>query len=75
MLNILDGQTSVEYVWLTSLILKSLLNMIRNGVSKDSMVAALAYGVFPQIISIACQGTGFSKDWLLRDLEVWITNF
>ena len=54
-------------MWVLSLSLKALLRTIRSGCGANSL-----YGTqFVQaVVYLASQGTGFSRQWLLKDLEV-----
>ena len=60
---------SVENVWVGSLALKAMLKTLQSGL--DDHVPELYTADFVQsTIYLASQGTGFSKQWLLKDLEV-----
>jgi len=63
-------KSSVECIWLLSSACKSMLSLVKMGISKDNILVMVNNGVFPLIVHLACQGTGFSKNWLLSDLEV-----
>eukprot|EP00111_Clytia_hemisphaerica_P007029 TCONS_00020380-protein len=65
------GQSmSVERMWVLGLISKALLNILKNGLDSENMLKIVRSGIIPYIVNLSCQGTGFSNQWLLRDLEV-----
>ena len=62
-------------MWVLSLICKSLLNILKSGIDRDRMMEIVGSGVVPFVVNLSCQGTGFSNQWLLRDLEVFLFTF
>ncbi|XP_048575305.1 zinc finger ZZ-type and EF-hand domain-containing protein 1 isoform X2 [Nematostella vectensis] len=65
-----DGtNVSVERLWIVYLALKGLLRSLK---SSDASFRRdiISRGVVPLLVNLACQGTSFSSQWLLRDLEV-----
>ena len=52
------------------LVCKAMLNILKAGLKEDHMLRIIKSGVVPFLVNLASQGTGFSKQWLLRDLEV-----
>ncbi|XP_013398348.1 zinc finger ZZ-type and EF-hand domain-containing protein 1-like [Lingula anatina] len=65
-----DG-LSVEKSWVLSLALKSLLQMVKSPSFQDGQSQEVfTSDVIQCLVQLASQGTGFSKQWLLKDLEV-----
>lgn len=66
----LDEQYSVEVSWVLYLVLKAVLKGT-NSLSAEDNLAILYESEFIQcIVHLAGLGTGFSKQWLMSDLEV-----
>jgi len=61
---------SVEQKWVCALVLKALLGNLKAGIGSGEMLAIMESSIIPLVVSLACQGTRFSKHWLLRDLEI-----
>ena len=61
---------SVERMWVLGLISKAVLNILKNGLDSENMLKIVRSGIIPYVVNLSCQGTGFSNQWLLRDLEV-----
>ena len=60
---------SVERIWVLALALKALLKTLSGGFSED--MRELYSPEFVQcVVYLASQGTQFSRQWLLKDLEV-----
>jgi len=58
----------IENLWMLSLVLKALLKFIQSG---RGLPQRLFEPQFMQsIINLASMGTGFSKQWLVTDMEV-----
>ncbi|XP_027043421.1 zinc finger ZZ-type and EF-hand domain-containing protein 1-like isoform X1 [Pocillopora damicornis] len=60
----------VERMWVLYLGLKGLLGNIKANSSLSLNSEMVASGIVPLLVNIACQGTTFSSQWILRDLEV-----
>nr|XP_047143287.1 zinc finger ZZ-type and EF-hand domain-containing protein 1 [Hydra vulgaris] len=61
---------AVESKWALGLVCKSVLNSLNAGLNEETIMLIIDSGIVPCIVNLACQGTGFNKQWLLRDLEV-----
>ena len=60
---------STERIWVLSLALKALLKTLNGGFSEE--IGELYSQKFVQcVVYLASQGTQFSRQWLLKDLEV-----
>ena len=57
-------------MWVLGLACKAMLNILKAGLKKDELLKIIQSGVVSFLVNLASQGTGFSKQWLLRDLEV-----
>ncbi|XP_022784131.1 zinc finger ZZ-type and EF-hand domain-containing protein 1-like [Stylophora pistillata] len=60
----------VERMWVLFLGLKGLLGNIKANSSLSLNSEMVSSGIVPLLVNIACQGTTFSSQWILRDLEV-----
>ncbi|XP_078346247.1 zinc finger ZZ-type and EF-hand domain-containing protein 1-like isoform X2 [Oculina patagonica] len=60
----------VERMWVLYLALKGLLGNIKANSSLSSNSEMVSSGIVSLLVNIACQGTAFSNQWILRDLEV-----
>lgn len=65
-----ETNISLERLWVLGLACKALLNILKAGVDQEGMEKIVKSGVLPSVANLGCQGTGFSKHWLLRDLEI-----
>ena len=64
-----DESLSVEDLWVLSLALKLLNNSLKS--ADNCSIESLYTPDFIQcLVSTASKGTGFSQQWLLKDLEV-----
>lgn len=64
-----DNKTvPVERMWVLYLALKGLLGNIKANPSLNSEL--VSSGIVSLLVNIACRGTAFSGQWILRDLEV-----
>ena len=66
----LGASLAIESKWALGLVFKSLLNSLIAGIDKETLLLIIESGIVPFTVNLACQGTGFNKQWLLRDLEV-----
>lgn len=67
---ITEEEITVETVWVLSLSLKVLNNTLKS-MSEGCPVNELFESSFIQcLVYIASKGTGFSQQWMLKDLEV-----
>uniref|UniRef100_A0A8C9TVL8 Zinc finger ZZ-type and EF-hand domain containing 1 n=1 Tax=Scleropages formosus TaxID=113540 RepID=A0A8C9TVL8_SCLFO len=65
-----SAQEAVEATWVLSLALKGLYNTLKvHGVEK-AQAAIQKSGLIQLLVKKCSKGTGFSKMWLLRDLEI-----
>ncbi|XP_065066167.1 zinc finger ZZ-type and EF-hand domain-containing protein 1-like isoform X1 [Rhopilema esculentum] len=62
--------SSVEQKWVRALVLKALLGNLKAGISSSDMLKIMNSSIISLVVNLACQGTRFSKQWLLRDLEI-----
>lgn len=67
---VLVANVTVERMWVLALALKAFHGYLKSLVTKEGMLQIIRHGVIRLVIRLACGGTGFSKQWLLRDLEV-----
>ncbi|XP_020615974.1 zinc finger ZZ-type and EF-hand domain-containing protein 1-like isoform X2 [Orbicella faveolata] len=60
----------VERMWVLYLALKGLLGSIKANSNLSLNSEMVSSGIVSLLANIACQGTAFSSQWILRDLEV-----
>ncbi|XP_053474575.1 zinc finger ZZ-type and EF-hand domain-containing protein 1 isoform X2 [Ictalurus furcatus] len=60
---------AVEATWVLSLTLKGLYSILKHG-SEQAQQAMHSAGLMHLLVRKCSKGTGFSKTWLLRDLEI-----
>ena len=64
-----DPDVTVDQLWVLVLCLKALLKSLQSGGSEA--VPGIFQAQFVKcVVALAGQGTGFCRQWLLRDLEV-----
>uniref|UniRef100_A0A8C3DVK1 Zinc finger ZZ-type and EF-hand domain containing 1 n=1 Tax=Corvus moneduloides TaxID=1196302 RepID=A0A8C3DVK1_CORMO len=61
---------AVETTWVLSLALKGLYRTLKIHGFKEIQAAFLQSGLLKLLVKKCSKGTGFSKTWLLRDLEI-----
>ncbi|KAF7234802.1 Zinc finger ZZ-type and EF-hand domain-containing protein 1 [Varanus komodoensis] len=61
---------AVEATWVLSLALKGLYKTLKAHAFEEIRVAFLRTGLLKLLVKKCSKGTGFSKTWLLRDLEI-----
>ncbi|XP_056603284.1 zinc finger ZZ-type and EF-hand domain-containing protein 1 isoform X1 [Triplophysa dalaica] len=65
-----SSQDAVEATWVLSLALKGLYNTLKKHGVALAQDATLGSGLMQLLVRKCSKGTGFSKMWLLRDLEI-----
>ncbi|XP_077152606.1 zinc finger ZZ-type and EF-hand domain-containing protein 1 [Ranitomeya variabilis] len=70
--SILDNSCAeaVEATWVLSLTLKGLYKTLKNHDFEEIQSAFIQSGLLRLLVRKCSKGTGFSKTWLLRDLEI-----
>uniref|UniRef100_A0A8D0GHU4 Zinc finger ZZ-type and EF-hand domain containing 1 n=1 Tax=Sphenodon punctatus TaxID=8508 RepID=A0A8D0GHU4_SPHPU len=69
--NMDSGYTeAVEATWVLSLALKGLYRTLKTHAFEEIQAAFLQSGLLKLLVKKCSKGTGFSKTWLLRDLEI-----
>ncbi|KAG8452015.1 hypothetical protein GDO86_003990 [Hymenochirus boettgeri] len=61
---------AVEATWVLSLSLKGLFKTLKNQCFEELQTAFINSGLLKLLVKKCSKGTGFSKTWLLRDLEI-----
>nr|DBA33358.1 TPA: hypothetical protein GDO54_001053 [Pyxicephalus adspersus] len=61
---------AVEATWVLSLALKGLYKTLKNHDFEEIQTAFIKSGLLKLLVKKCSKGTGFSKTWLLRDLEI-----
>ncbi|KAM4797044.1 zinc finger ZZ-type and EF-hand domain-containing protein 1 [Rhinophrynus dorsalis] len=61
---------AVEATWVLSLALKGLYKTLKNHGFKELQTAFIQSGLLKLLVRKCSKGTGFSKTWLLRDMEI-----
>ncbi|XP_061104197.1 zinc finger ZZ-type and EF-hand domain-containing protein 1 isoform X3 [Conger conger] len=61
---------AVEATWVLSLALKGLYNTLKKHGVEEAQTAIQQSGLIQLLVRKCSKGTGFSKMWLLRDLEI-----
>ncbi|XP_067328154.1 zinc finger ZZ-type and EF-hand domain-containing protein 1 [Anolis sagrei] len=61
---------AVEATWVLSLVLKGLYKALKTPAFEEIRTAFLQTGLLKLLVKKCSKGTGFSKTWLLRDLEI-----
>uniref|UniRef100_A0A8C5MSL1 Zinc finger ZZ-type and EF-hand domain containing 1 n=1 Tax=Leptobrachium leishanense TaxID=445787 RepID=A0A8C5MSL1_9ANUR len=61
---------AVEATWVLSLVLKGLYKTLKNHGFEELQNAFIQSGLIKLLVKKCSKGTGFSKTWLLRDLEI-----
>ncbi|XP_063313499.1 zinc finger ZZ-type and EF-hand domain-containing protein 1 isoform X2 [Pelobates fuscus] len=61
---------AVEATWVLSLVLKGLYKTLKNHNFEELQNAFIQSGLIKLLVKKCSKGTGFSKTWLLRDLEI-----
>ncbi|KAM4700510.1 zinc finger ZZ-type and EF-hand domain-containing protein 1 [Discoglossus pictus] len=61
---------AVEATWVLSLALKGLYKTLKNHGFEELQTAFIQSGLLKMLVKKCSKGTGFSKTWLLRDLEI-----
>ncbi|XP_066491104.1 LOW QUALITY PROTEIN: zinc finger ZZ-type and EF-hand domain-containing protein 1 [Tiliqua scincoides] len=61
---------AVEASWVLSLALKGLYSTLKTHAFEEVRTAFLQTGLLKLLVKKCSKGTGFSKTWLLRDLEI-----
>ncbi|XP_077980047.1 zinc finger ZZ-type and EF-hand domain-containing protein 1-like [Glandiceps talaboti] len=61
---------SVENMWVLALTLKAILANLQSTDVLRSVTQLLDSGLVPSLVHMASKGTGFSRQWLLKDLEI-----
>uniref|UniRef100_A0A8C3ST43 Zinc finger ZZ-type and EF-hand domain containing 1 n=1 Tax=Chelydra serpentina TaxID=8475 RepID=A0A8C3ST43_CHESE len=61
---------AVEATWVLSLALKGLYRTLKTHAFEEIQAAFLQSGLLKLLVKKCSKGTGFSKTWLLRDLEI-----
>ncbi|XP_028937724.1 zinc finger ZZ-type and EF-hand domain-containing protein 1 isoform X1 [Ornithorhynchus anatinus] len=61
---------AVEATWVLSLALKGLYKTLQSHGFEESRAAFVRSGLLKLLVKKCSKGTGFSKTWLLRDLEI-----
>ncbi|KAM8975776.1 zinc finger ZZ-type and EF-hand domain-containing protein 1 [Pelodytes ibericus] len=61
---------AVEATWVLSLALKGLYKTLKNHGFEELQNAFIQSGLIKLLVKKCSKGTGFSKTWLLRDLEI-----
>lgn len=61
---------AVEATWVLSLALKGLYKTLKNHNFEEIQSAFIQSGLLKLLVRKCSKGTGFSKTWLLRDLEI-----
>ncbi|XP_073471151.1 zinc finger ZZ-type and EF-hand domain-containing protein 1 isoform X2 [Aquarana catesbeiana] len=61
---------AVEATWVLSLALKGLYKTLKNHDFEEIQTAFIQSGLLKLLVKKCSKGTGFSKTWLLRDLEI-----
>ncbi|KAI5089285.1 zinc finger ZZ-type and EF-hand domain-containing protein 1 isoform X2, partial [Silurus meridionalis] len=61
---------AVEATWVLSLALKGLYSILKKHGSEQAQEAMHSAGLMQLLVRKCSKGTGFSKTWLLRDLEI-----
>lgn len=65
-----SAQDAVEATWVLSLALKGLYNTLKKHGVDQAQEALQGSGLMQLLVRKCSKGTGFSKMWLLRDLEI-----
>ncbi|XP_056313919.1 zinc finger ZZ-type and EF-hand domain-containing protein 1 [Danio aesculapii] len=65
-----SAQDAVEATWVLSLSLKGLYNTLKKHGVDQAQEALQGSGLMQLLVRKCSKGTGFSKMWLLRDLEI-----
>ncbi|XP_035685693.1 zinc finger ZZ-type and EF-hand domain-containing protein 1-like [Branchiostoma floridae] len=65
-----EDRNRVERVWVLALTLKAVLLCIKNDKTGRCTRDLVEAGLCPALVQLASKGTGFSRQWLLKDLEV-----
>uniref|UniRef100_A0AAY5EHD3 Zinc finger, ZZ-type with EF hand domain 1 n=1 Tax=Electrophorus electricus TaxID=8005 RepID=A0AAY5EHD3_ELEEL len=65
-----NASDAVEATWVLSLALKGLYNTLKKHGGRRAQAAVQGAGLAQLLMRKGSKGTGFSKTWLLRDLEV-----
>nr|XP_055055394.1 zinc finger ZZ-type and EF-hand domain-containing protein 1 isoform X3 [Misgurnus anguillicaudatus] len=65
-----SAQDAVEATWVLSLALKGLYNTLKKHGVDQAQEAIQGSGLMQLLVRKCSKGTGFSKMWLLRDLEI-----
>ncbi|CAH1233496.1 ZZEF1 [Branchiostoma lanceolatum] len=65
-----EDRNRVERVWVLALTLKAVLLCIKNDKNGTCTQDLVEQGLCPALVQLASKGTGFSRQWLLKDLEV-----
>ncbi|XP_077096835.1 zinc finger ZZ-type and EF-hand domain-containing protein 1 isoform X2 [Siphateles boraxobius] len=65
-----SAQDAVEATWVLSLALKGLYNSLKKHGVDQAQEAIQGSGLMQLLVRKCSKGTGFSKMWLLRDLEI-----
>lgn len=61
---------AVEATWILALALKGLYSILKAHGVEEIQSAVLQSGLMKMLVKKCSKGTGFSKTWLLRDLEI-----
>ncbi|XP_060768529.1 zinc finger ZZ-type and EF-hand domain-containing protein 1 isoform X2 [Neoarius graeffei] len=64
-----SSSDAVEATWVLSLALKGLYSILKHG-NEQAQQAMQSAGLMQLLVHKCSKGTGFSKTWLLRDLEI-----
>ncbi|XP_066433062.1 zinc finger ZZ-type and EF-hand domain-containing protein 1 isoform X2 [Eleutherodactylus coqui] len=67
---LLSCAESVEATWVLSLALKGLYKTLKNHDFEEIQSVFIQSGLLKLLVRKCSKGTGFSKTWLLRDLEI-----
>ena len=71
LLHLSEPTVTVDQLWVLSLCLKALLKSLQSGGSEA--VPEIFQAQFVKcVVTLAGLGTGFSREWLLKDLEVGV---
>nr|XP_015223248.1 PREDICTED: zinc finger ZZ-type and EF-hand domain-containing protein 1 isoform X1 [Lepisosteus oculatus] len=65
-----SSSEAVEATWVLSLALKGLYNILKKHGVEEAQAAIQQSGLIKLLVRKCSKGTGFSKMWLLRDLEI-----
>ncbi|XP_066551309.1 zinc finger ZZ-type and EF-hand domain-containing protein 1 isoform X2 [Amia ocellicauda] len=65
-----SSSDAVEATWVLSLALKGLYNTLKKHGFEEAQAAIQQSGLIKLLVRKCSKGTGFSKMWLLRDLEI-----